>query len=289
MKILWIVIVCLLITSVIPAQRVHIGLFGGVSAYNGDLVEKPFPKDGSHGAVGVSLNYEVSDRIMIRGGFTYGVVGGSDKYNKDPELVKRNLSFKTSITELSVIGEYYLQNLYERTYSPYIFGGLAVFRFNPYTYDQNNNQIFLKPLSTEGQGLPGYPNRKPYSLTQAAIPFGGGVKIALNDRIRIGLEVGLRKTFTDYLDDVSSLYADPNDLLAAKGQLAVDISYRGDELTGGEPQYPVKGWTRGGEKHKDIFYFTGLHLTYKLGASRGGGLFGKGRGKNGYGCPTVPL
>ncbi len=102
------------------------------------------------------------------------------------------------------------------------------------------NRVYLKPLSTEGEGLPGYPDRKPYSLTQLAIPFGGGVKFAITNDWHIGLEVGLRKLFTDYLDDVSSTYADPNDLLTAKGQLAVDLSYRGDEVVGGDPVYPTK-------------------------------------------------
>src|SRR6185295_9077554 len=99
----------------------------------------------------------------------------------------------------------------------------------------------------EGQGIAGY-QRSPYALTQFAIPLGGGVKYALTSNIHTGLEIGIRKLFTDYLDDVSTTYADPNDLLAAKGQLAVDMSYRGDEIAGGDPNYPTKGAQRGGSK-----------------------------------------
>jgi hypothetical protein len=98
------------------------------------------------------------------------------------------------------------------------------------------------------------------------------------------VELGIRKLFTDYLDDVSSQYADPADLLAGKGQLSVDMSYRGDELANGDPSYPAKGAIRGGEKFKDMYYFTGIHLTYRLGGGKG---FGKGR--KSYSCPTVPL
>ena len=180
------------------------------------------------------------------------------------------------------VTEYYFFNLYDRRYSPYVFAGLAAYRFNPYAYNGTSDKIFLKPLSTEGQGIPGYPNREQYSLTQVALPFGGGIKFAISDNLRVGLEMGIRKLFTDYFDDVSTTYADPNDLLAARGQLAVDRSDRGDEVPSGSPAYPTKGDQRGGEKSKDYYYFSGLHLTYRLGA--GGG--GSNGGKNKTGCPV---
>jgi len=280
-------ILCLSIAPAISAQRTHIGIFGGLSAYNGDLTDRYFPKKETNGAIGLTVNYELRDKIMLRGGLTYTVVGGADRYSAKPDLVLRNLSFETSIVELSALAEYYLNNLYDRRYSPYFFGGLAVFHFNPYAY-MGGTKYHLKPLSTEGQGLEGYPDRKSYSLTQLAIPFGGGVKYAINDDIRIGLELGMRKLFTDYLDDVSTSYVDPNDLLAAKGQTAVDISYRGDEVDGGSPAYPAKGGQRGSSKNKDWYYFLGLHVTYRLNSNKGTGLY-KGSGKNKrYGCPTVP-
>ena len=272
------VCILLLFTFSSSAQQWHIGLFGGVSAYNGDLTDKIFPKKVTNGAIGLTANYEFRDRIMFRAGFTYSVVGGADRFSDDPDLILRNLSFETSITEFSLVGEYYLMNLYDRKYSPYLFGGLAVYHFNPYAYNGTDEKIYLKPLSTEGQGLPGY-GGKQYSLTQFAIPFGGGVKYAINDKFRLGLELGIRKLFTDHLDDVSGFYADPNDLLTHRGQLAVDLSYRGDEVPGGNPNYPAKGVGRGGPDKNDIYYFLGLHLTYRLG----GGKIGRS-----YSCPEMP-
>lgn len=280
-----ILIFFLFIASAGTAQRVHVGLFSGLAAYNGDLTDKYFPKKVTNGAIGVTVNYELTDQVIIRGGFTYSVVGGADRYSNKPDLVARNLSFETSIAEFSVLGEYYLYNLYDRPFSPYLFAGLAVYHFNPYTFTGNNQKVYLQPLSTEGQGLAAYPDRKPYSLTQLAIPFGGGVKFAITDAWHIGLELGLRKLFTDYLDDVSTTYADPNDLLAAKGQLAVDLSFRGDEVAGGSTAYPSKGAIRGSAKNKDWYYFFGIHLTYRLGSING--LFGKGGNKK-YACPSVP-
>ena len=271
-------------------SQVHIGLFGGFSAYNGDLAEKIFPKKVTNGAVGMTGSVELSEQFMIRAGITYSVVGGADRYSSKPELVSRNLSFETSLFEFSLVGEYYLFNLDERRYSPYVFAGLAVFHYNPYALYGTNQKAYLKPLSTEGQGISGYADRKSYSLTQPAIPFGGGVSFAITTNLRIGIEMGMRKLFTDYLDDISKNYIDPNDLLAAKGQLAVDLSYRGDELTGGNPSYPAKGAQRGSPTNKDWYYFTGLHLSYRLGEGNGGGLFGKGGGrKSRTGCPANPM
>lgn len=274
------------------SQNIHVGIFTGLSAYNGDLTSKIFPKKVTNGAIGATVNYEFTPQIMLRGGFTYTVVGGADRFSDNDSLRARNLAFETHITELSAIGEYYIFNLEEQKFSPYLFGGLAVFHFNPYDYNGGTQKIFLKPLSTEGEGLPQYPDRKPYALTQLAIPFGGGVKYAFNDKVRLGLELGMRKLFTDYLDDVSTTYVDPNDLRNAKGQLAVDMSYRGDELPGGNPNYPAKGAQRGGSHHKDWYYFLGLHLTYRLGSgdnSNRSGVWGggnyPGKRKKGYGCP----
>ncbi|HEX7906172.1 MAG TPA: DUF6089 family protein [Chitinophagaceae bacterium] len=274
-------------TTFALAQRVHVGVFGGLAAYNGDLTEKIFPKKETNGAIGITLNYELKDQVMLRGGFTYAIVGGADRFSDNPELIKRNLAFETKIAEFSAVAEYYFFNLYDRRYSPYVFGGLAIYHFNPYAFNSAGTKIFLKPLSTEGQGIAGYPDRKPYSLTQAAIPFGGGVKFAVTDNLRIGVEMGVRKLFTDYFDDLSKYYIDPNDLLAARGQVAVDMSYRGDEVAGGDPNYPAKGAQRGGEKSKDYYYFTGIHLTYRIGGSNGGGFGGGRSGKKSHtGCPV---
>lgn len=276
------VILILLITALsVSAQDIHIGLFGGFSAYNGDLTDKLFPKKVTNGAIGITGNYELTDQIMIRSGLTYTIVGGADRFSKDTVLTHRNLSFETSILEFNLLAEYYFLNLYETRISPYIFGGLAVFHFNPYAYDVNKQKVYLKPLSTEGQGIAGYPDRKPYRLTQIAIPFGGGIKFVVTDKIRIGVELGIRKLFTDYLDDVSKNYIDENDLLAAKGQLAVDMSYRGNQA-GGSTFYPAKGAQRGNPKVKDYYYFSGLHLTYNIGNPGNNG--GSRRTKTG--CPA---
>ena len=267
--------------SVSSSQSIHIGLYGGTSTYIGDLSDKVLPDlKLIKGAFGVSVNYELFDQFIIRAGFTHAKVAGADSLGSKPNLKLRNLSFQSDIAEFSLTGEFYLFNLYDRHLSPYFFGGVAVFHFNPYAYTMAGQKVFLQPLSTEGQGLPGY-SVKAYKLTQLAIPFGGGIKYAINDELRIGLEFGLRKLFTDHLDDLSTNYADANDLFNAKGALAVKMAYREDEVAGGNPFYPTKGTQRGGEKVKDYYYTFGFHLTYKLGGENSGSK------NNRMGCPAV--
>ncbi len=266
--------------SLVSFSQLQLGVFGGLSNYQGDLVDKIYQTP--RAAIGITAGYEISGRFNIRAGLTFAKVAGADSLNEKDYLRMRNLSFQSPITELSVTGEFNTLNMDIHRWSPYLFGGLALFRFNPYTFDQNGNKVFLQPLGTEGQGLAGYEFSNLYARTQLAIPFGGGIKFNVSDQFRIAMEVGMRKLFTDYLDDVSGNYADPNDLLANRGPLSVDLSYREDEMPGGNPIYPSKGDQRGSPKYKDYYYFSELHLIYRLPEGNG-----RGSRKSGYGCPTV--
>ena len=147
--------VWLLFSSGLSAQeRLHLTLFGGFSNYQGDLQEKTFTFDQSNGAFGIGVKYDVSSHISIRSSFNYGRIEGDDKWNK-PILQARNLSFQTKILELNLLGEYNFFDLDQHRFTPYVFGGIAVFRSNPFTRDTLGNKVFLQPLSTEGQGLTG--------------------------------------------------------------------------------------------------------------------------------------
>ncbi len=264
-------------------QRIHLTLFGGFSNYQGDLQDKYFTLDQANLALGIGAKYDLTPNFALRAGINYGTVGATDKKNK-PELQARNLSFTTRILEGNLLLEYTLFDLTDKKISPYAFAGVALFHFNPYAYDTLGNKIYLKPLSTEGEGLPQYPDRKPYKLTQFAIPFGAGVKFRINDNTVLGYEIGLRKLFTDYLDDVSTTYVDQFALAQARGPKAVEMAYRGGELKNGNPNYPADGTIRGGSKYKDWYYFSGLTLT--IGLNTGGNYYGGKGGKQRLGCPT---
>ncbi|PWT76029.1 MAG: hypothetical protein C5B59_07430 [Bacteroidetes bacterium] len=264
----------LLLPGLLQAQRWHINFLGGISNYSGDLQSKTLTLDQSNFAFGAGVQYDVTRHISVLSNLALLKVSAADKYNK-PDLQFRNLSFESQIFEWNVLAEYNFFDLTKKVFTPYVFGGVAFYHFDPYAFDSTGRKIYLQPLSTEGQGLPQYPDSKPYSLNQFAIPFGAGIKLRITENVVIAYEMSFRKLFTDYLDDVSNRYVDENVLLAAKGPTAVMMAYRGGELKGGAP-YPPSGTVRGNPKYKDFYYFTGIKVIIAI-ISKRDGYYGRGR------------
>lgn len=245
---------------VVKSQDFHITAFTGVSNYQGDLQPKFFAFQQANFAIGIGGLYEVNEQLYLRGNVSFGKIKGDDKrYSLN---TSRNLSFSSPIVDIHLGAEYDILNSYERTFVPFVFTGISIFNFNPSTQDSGGlGQVFLRPLGTEGQGFNG---KNKYKLTQLALPFGGGVKYSVSDNVKIRLEMGFRKTFTDYLDDVSSTYANPAALLANNGSLAFSISYRTDEMPGGSKSYPGPNRIRGNPKLKDWYYFAGIGVSFRI-------------------------
>ena len=249
-------------------QSLNLNLFLGTSNYSGDLQDKQFTFSQAHLAGGIGLSYEITNHLSVSTAFKIGKVSADDKFGRNKA---RNLNFSSHLTEGDLDVQYLITPLGAHVLTPYVFAGVAIYHFDPYTFDSAGRKYYLKPLSTEGQGF--IAGRKNYSLTQFAIPFGAGVKMPLSDNINVGFEIGYRKLFTDYLDDVSTTYVDPNLLLVNRGAKAVELSYRGGELKTGSTVYPT-GAKRGNPGSKDWYYFTGLTLSFRLGNS----IFGNGGG-----------
>ena len=123
----------------------------------------------------------------------------------------------------------------------------------------------------------------PYRLTQVSIPMGVGFRFALNDFLMIGVEAGVRRTFTDYLDDVSGSYVNYNDLLAGNGELAAALGNRTGELNGSEPVILPTGTQRGNPAEDDWYSVAGVTLSYRF-ADRNG--HRKNRKERELGCPN---
>ncbi|MBW7840334.1 MAG: outer membrane beta-barrel protein [Chitinophagaceae bacterium] len=269
--------VCLaMATFSVNAQRLWADGFVGALNYQGDLQDKRFTFSQSHLSGGAGVTYDFSDHFGARLHLLFGALSADDKNGRN---AARNLNFKTSMFEVQAALKYYIMPLNSHLLTPYVFAGIGVFHFNPYTYDTTNVKYFLRPLSTEGQGF--LPGTKQYALTQFSIPAGFGVKLSLTDNLNVGLEMGLRKTFTDYIDDVSTTYVDEFLLLSERGPKAVELAYRGGELPGGGP-YPAGGDLRGGARSLDWYYFTGLTVSFRIdaGASRAAGFDSKS-----FACP----
>ena len=238
-------------------------LFTGVMNYQGDLNPNSFTFKNSNFAAGIIIRKPLNRWFTVRGGINRGTIEAADRNNRD-YLKQRNLSFFTTIQEGYIALEATVLDISTTRFTPYIYAGIAFFHFNPWTYDKNGTKTYLKPLSTEGQGLSQYPKQQPYNLTQLALPFGVGAKYAVNDNLNIGIEFSQRKSFTDYIDDVSSTYVDVSVLRQAKGDKAVELAFRENETPLGRLQYPANGEQRGTPSEMDWYYFFGLTMELKL-------------------------
>jgi len=259
-------IISILLIGKVQAQRIYIHLDGGAVNYGGDLQDKLFTLSQANSLFGGGLHYKVSNIISLEANFSVGKLAASDAKNDKIGFVRRNLSFYSSIAEGSLMLHANLRNVPGNAkFTPYVAAGLAIFHYNPYAYTVTGQKVYLQPLGTEGQGLPQYADRKPYSLTQLAIPFGGGLKYALTDNFMIGAEISFRKLFTDHLDDVSSLrYADTALLRMARGTLAAKMSFRSDETN--NPLDFTANIQRGNPSRNDAYYSVIFKLYIGLDA-----------------------
>lgn len=244
------------------------GILAGFSGYTGDLQTQTVDFRQVHPAIGFLYRRQLYHGLGLRLGMNFGKISGDDRYAKDTVQRMRNLNFQSQILDVDLMLEYYVLDISRYRFSPYLFAGLAYYHFNPYSYDTSGNQVYLQPLGTEGEGLSAYPDKKMYHLNQLSIPFGLGVKYAITRTLYLGAEIGIRKTFTDYLDDVSGSYADQTKLQAGRGAQSVFFAYRTNQL----PQYsslsyPAEGTVRGTSPQKDWYFFSGLTLSFHFGGS----------------------
>lgn len=286
-------IICIaaLFPILLNAQDSEVGLIFGTSGYSGDLTPNTnyLSTGQEHASLGIFLRKDLNRYTAVRGTFTYGKISGDDARSNIEDIQNRNLSFQSNLLELSLVGEFNPlgTNSTGRRLQPYLYGGIAVFHFNPEA-NYNGQLVKLQPLGTEGQGMEGFD--KPYKLTQISIPLGAGVKYQITDRINLGVDVGVRKTFTDYLDDVSGSYVNYNDLLAGNGRVAAALGNRSGELNpeGNIPAIVPTGTQRGNSPKDDWYFTAGVTIGYKFSARTRNY---KGRNPTGkeFGCPGKNL
>ncbi|MBC7426488.1 MAG: outer membrane beta-barrel protein [Bacteroidia bacterium] len=256
------------------------GVLLGGSNYIGELTKGFAPVIGeTRPAGGLIIRYNLSPAFTLRGSALYGRVQGTDKnFNNDAYKKRRNLSFRSDIIEFSGQVEWNILG-YENTktsygWSPYLFAGIGVFRYNPkaqFLYNpllhdaslagQDKEWIELQPLGTEGQETTKFNDKRRYSLTQLSFPIGAGVKFQLDDNWAIGLEFGLRKTFTDYIDDISTVYIDDQIVGGAGGFMATALKDRSQEVN---QEKFANNEARGNSKKKDWYMIAGVTLTYRI-------------------------
>jgi hypothetical protein len=260
------VLFLLLFSPVIShAQYWEVGAFLGSSNYSGDLSESIVTLKETQFAAGAIIRYNFNQWITLKANIYHGTVSGDDNNSDNFERYHRNLHFKSSVMDISIQPELnlfgYQSGHFTYTSSPYLFIGLSLFRFNPKA-EYNGEWVALQPLGTEGQGTTKYNDREKYSLTQISIPIGFGWKQALNRNWNVGIEMGARSTFTDYIDDVSSTYVERDVLTSAHGAISYYLSNRTGEI--GERKEYGSETLRGDPTNNDWYYFFGVFITYSI-------------------------
>ncbi|MGI8599606.1 MAG: hypothetical protein ACR2KB_10135 [Chitinophagaceae bacterium] len=201
--------------------------------------------------------------------------GGDEQYRKD-----RNLKFKSSVFEGYAAAEIYPTVFMEKydglqgKFRPYGVLGVGLFKYKPQGeyFDPSGRSYWvdLQPLRLEGQGMAEYPDRQPYKLMNVEIPMGFGFKYYLKENVYLGMEVMHRKTFTDYIDDVSTNYIDkdlfPNYLAPELVAIAQQMHYRQnfDPQYGQNTRQPGINEQRGDPTENDSFFSTIMRFGWRL-------------------------
>ncbi len=249
--------------STIKAQQfkpnTEIGFLLGASYYLGDLNTTHFNQ--SSAAAGLVIRKNIDKRFTYKAELMYLNLRSDEKDSKDTISATRGLHFKSPVYELSGQIEFNFlpyepgNPLY--TWTPFVYAGASLFNFNPQAENANGEWVDLQPLGTEGQGTTQPNADSKYSLIQFAAALGGGVKIAVSNTFNIIFEYSTRKTFTDYLDDVSGNYVSTTPTEWSDNPEALYFSDPNDRV------YPF-GKERGNPNKKDWYSFAGVTLSFKL-------------------------
>jgi len=206
-----------------------LGELGGANQIGTNGV-KDFEFSLTRPTIDIGYSYMINPYFKVRANGIYGRLKGDDALTQEIYRNNRNLHFRSPVVELAAIIEWYpfrekIAHLYRlkgangkkaKLLSPYLFGGAAGFWFSPHAQSPTTGKwVALKPLSTEGQGLPGGPEE--YKTLSFCVPMGIGLKYAMNKNWSIGFEISGRMTFTDYIDDVSGVYYNNLDIQNSKG------------------------------------------------------------------------
>lgn len=228
---------------------------------------KDLEKSMTRPALGVSARVKIAKFVSGKGNFWWGILRGDDKTTLEPFRNARNLNFRSGILELSgqielnflreQKGHVYqikgVRGLRHKDKSMYLFVGGGGVYFNPKGQYLDGSWHALRPLSTEGQGI--VPGKKKYAPVSPILALGGGMRFAINRYWGWGFEVGMRKTWTDYMDDVSTFYPDP-------------AIFNGDPiatyLSNPNTACGCTGEIRGDSTDKDAYMFFTLNVGYKV-------------------------
>jgi len=241
----------------------EIGYQIGTSYYIGDLNPDNPLKSRPHITQGGFYRSNFNSRVGVRFQVLNGTVEAWDEDSNNSWALNRNLHFRNNITEFSIQGEinyidYVLGNP-EQRFTAFLTCGVAYFNHDPEAQDSNGNWHPLQPMGTEGQGW--VDGIDLYSLSGFALPYGMGFKVNLGTSLSFQMEWGMRRTWTDYLDDVSTTYVNQLQLMQERGELSAELADRIIELPDGVNS---EGLQRGDPGRNDKYGYVLASLSLRV-------------------------
>lgn len=249
--------------------RTEFGFSLGAANYLGDiggdvLTRRDFVADmkvhQTRTTAGIFVRHRVNSWLSIKGNCSWARIAGDDKFSSNPARNTRNLSFRNDLIELAAIGQINFIQIndlgrsfrHKDNFRAYVGAGAGLVYHNPKAFYQGV-YIPLRPLQTENVR---------YSKVTAVVPVSGGFTFTFDKRYKVGLDLSWRTTFTDYLDDISTRYADPSTMISP---LAADISNRTDELSNIPSDFAENfspGSKRGDSSHNDSYLTSTVEFSY---------------------------
>lgn len=224
-------------------------------------------------AAGIGARFNFNERVCAK---VSGNIGRVEAYDKDsPNLYERarNLHFRSVVADAGAQLEFnflpYIHGSRDENWSPYLFLGLGITYSNP-TANLDGTWHELRPLGTEGQ----FKGEEYYTVAGGWV-YGAGLKIDLSYEWSLNIDLSARRLFSDYLDDVSSVYPDADDVEDLRGDFATRFIDRSLELYAQDPDFFTRnnleapigtpGRQRGNSKVNDTYAYLGIGIYYYFG------------------------
>ena len=185
------------------------GDVGGFSKTKNILGFKDFSFRQTRFDINGSLKYRIIDNVSARLSFTYGFLHGTDLRGSNET---RSYESKTSFFEPAIIGEYYfIRSKSENSFNfskgrgssgmsffeaidLYAFTGIGGISFRV----KGNEELIDRGMVNSG--------------FSGVIPLGIGANMLINRDFNIGIEIGGRYCFSDYLDGFTSQFSSSKDV-----------------------------------------------------------------------------
>lgn len=218
----------------------------------------------------IGARYRINHFIAVRLNLQYGILKGHDQYTSYPGRAFRNLGFRSPLFEWGGLVEFYFipeqqtghkhghhhkRIKKSKIVTGYIATGVAGCYFNPLGDYTDGTTYELHLFNTEGQGK--VSTREPYELTSFVVPVNLGFRFRLNEAFSIDAELCYRKSFSDYMDDISTTYVDP--ALFAGDPIATYFANPVPGTPGTEP-----GSQRGDPTDPDGYMFLMVNVSWKF-------------------------